>query len=122
MARCASNLGVHQQMAKEDVCVYIYTHTHTQWNTTQLLKKKLLPFAITWMDLKGIMLSEMSQRKTNTVCYHLYVDSKKEKLVNITKKKQTHRYREQTSGYCWGEGKGEGQDRGRESRSTNYYV
>ena len=23
------------------------------------------------------------------------------KLVNITKKKQTHRYREQTSGYHW---------------------
>ena len=27
------------------------------------------------------------------------------KLVNITKKKQTHRYREQTSGYQWGEGR-----------------
>ena len=26
----------------------------------------------------------------------------------ITKKKQTHRYREQTSGYPWGGGKGEG--------------
>ena len=25
------------------------------------------------------------------------------KVVNITKKKQTHRYREQTSGYQWGE-------------------
>ena len=28
------------------------------------------------------------------------------KLVNITKKKQTHRYREQTSGYQWGWGSG----------------
>ena len=28
-----------------------------------------------WMDPKNIMLSEVSQRKTNTV-YHLYVDSK----------------------------------------------
>ena len=26
--------------------------------------------------------------------------------MNITKQKQTHRYREQTSGYQWGEGKG----------------
>ena len=33
------------------------------------------------------------------------------KLVNITKKKQTHRYRELTSGYQWGEGMGEGQYR-----------
>ena len=31
------------------------------------------------------------------------------KLVNITKKKQTHRYREQTSGYQWGEGREKGQ-------------
>ena len=30
------------------------------------------------------------------------------KLVNTAKMKQTHRYREQTSGYQWGEGKGEG--------------
>ena len=29
------------------------------------------------------------------------------KLVNIAKKKQTHRSREQTSGYQWGEGSGE---------------
>ena len=50
------------------------------------------------------MLSEISQtfrqRKTNTVCYHLYVESKNyNKLVNITNKNQTHKYREQTNGY-----------------------
>ena len=28
--------------------------------------------------------------------------------MNKTKKKQIHRYREQTSGYQWGEGKGRG--------------
>ena len=73
------------------------------------------------MDLEGIMLSEISQRKTNTVCYHLYAESTKyNKLVTITKKKQTHRYREQTSGYQWGEGRGEGQYRGRGLRGTNY--
>ena len=33
--------------------------------------------------------------------------------MNITKKKQTHGYREQTSGYQWGDGSGEGQDSGR---------
>ena len=30
-------------------------------------KNKILPFAAMWMDLGGIMLSEISQRKTNTV-------------------------------------------------------
>ena len=35
------------------------------------------------------------------------MESKKyDKLVNITKKKQTYRYREQTSGYHWGEERG----------------
>ena len=49
-------------------------------------KNEILPFATTWMDLEG-MFSKMSQRKTNTGCFHLYVESKKEnKLVNITKR------------------------------------
>ena len=38
----------------------------------------------------------------------------------MTKRKQTHRYREQTSSYQRGEGKEEGQDRGRVLRGTNY--
>ena len=42
--------------------------------------------------------------------------------MNITKKKQTHKYRKQTSGYWWGEGSWEGQDRGRGFRWKNYYV
>ena len=48
--------------------------------------------------------SLLRQRKTNTV-YHLYVGSKKKKynkLLNIPKRKQIHRYKEQTSGYWWG--------------------
>ena len=28
---------------------------------------EILPFAVTWMDLEGIMLSEINERKTNTV-------------------------------------------------------
>ena len=43
----------------------------------------------------------------NTI-YHLYVELKKyTKLVNW-KKKLTHRYREQTSDYQWGDGTGKG--------------
>ena len=101
------------------------------------------------------MLSEISQRKTNTVWNHLHVESKRyNKLVNITKKKwwmvkvaqscptlcdpmdcsllgsssvgfsrqEIHIYREQTSGYLWGEGSGKGQYGGRGLRSTNYYT
>ena len=43
-----------------------------------------------WMDLKGIMLTEISQKKTDTVQYHFYVESKKyNKLVNIRKETES---------------------------------
>ena len=42
--------------------------------------------------------------------------------MDITKQKQTHRYREQTSGYQWGEESVQGQDRGKQLRGINYYV
>ena len=55
------------------------------------------------------MLSEISQTEKDKYCMISHVESKKyKKLVNITKKKQIHRYIEQTSGYQWGEGNGEG--------------
>ena len=53
-------------------CIYfiqIHTHTHTYTHTVEcysaIKKNKILPFAATWMDLKTIMLSEVSLRKTN---------------------------------------------------------
>ena len=54
-------------MDKEDV-VYIYTYTHTYSGVLLSNKKnEILPFATTWMELEGIMLSEISQRKTNII-------------------------------------------------------
>ena len=38
------------------------------------------------------------------------------------KKKQTHRCRKWTSGYKWGAGREEEQDKGWGLRGTNYYV
>ena len=40
-------------------------------------KNEIMPFAATWMDLKIIILSEVSQTKTNIIWYYLYVESKK---------------------------------------------
>ena len=34
-------------------------------------KSEILPFATTWIDLQDIMLSEIKQRKTNTVLFNL---------------------------------------------------
>ena len=49
-----------------------------QWTTyySAIKRNGILPFVATWMNLEIIILSEESQEKTNTICYHLYVESK----------------------------------------------
>ena len=48
------------------------------------------------MDLEGIMLSEISQWKTNTTWFHLCGESKKQ--MNKQKAEIDPKYREQTDG------------------------
>ena len=52
------------------------------------------------MDLKDIMLSEMSQRKTNTVWSYLYVEAKKSELIETENRLVGARVR---SGWGWEE-------------------
>ena len=52
--------------------IYIHTHTHTHTHTqleyySAIKKNEILPFVATWMDLKIIILSEVSLRKTNMI-------------------------------------------------------
>ena len=67
-----------------------------------------------WMELEGIMLSEISQRRTDIICFHSYVDLEKlnrtpwekgrGKIVTEReggKPQETLKYREQTKG-GWG--------------------
>ena len=51
-----------------------------------------MPFATIWVDLKGFMIREIKvrQRKTNTLCYHLYVESKKIKQIDVYNKTETN--------------------------------
>ena len=42
---------------------YIYTMEYY----SAIKKSEILPFATTWMELEGIMLSEISQRKTKVI-------------------------------------------------------
>ena len=73
-------------MDKEAV-VCVYSHKGTLLN--HIKKNEILPDATAWMDLKGIILSE----KKYCMILHIYVQSKEyNKLVNITKHKQTRRY------------------------------
>ena len=41
-------------------------HAHTMEYYSAIKKKKILPIAATWVNLEGMMLSEIN-RKTNTV-------------------------------------------------------
>ena len=43
------------------IYIYIYTHTHTMEYYLAIKKNAILPFATMWMELEGIMLSEISQ-------------------------------------------------------------
>ena len=70
---------------------HTHTHTHNLEYYSTIKKNEIVP-----LDLEGIMLSEIHQRKTNTIYSHLYMEYKNQnKLTNKTKEKQTYRYREQ---------------------------
>ena len=43
-----------------------------------VITNEILPFAAMWMELEGIMLSEISQRKTNIIWLHSYEDFKRQ--------------------------------------------
>ena len=40
-------------------------------------KNEIMPFAATWMELEGSILSEISLRRTDILCFHSYVDCEK---------------------------------------------
>ena len=67
-------------MGKEDVVIYTYNgvllnHKNNERAIFCLIKEnKILSFAATWLNLEIIILSEVSQRKTNTLS-HLCVES-----------------------------------------------
>ena len=84
--------NIHQQKRLQ-LAVLLYSLYCGVWHRTQSLRcmpvhsallfsmrKDILPLATTWMGLQHIMhimLSKISQRKTNTVLRHLYGEPKK---------------------------------------------
>ena len=60
---------------KDVIHIHTHTHTHTQWNTLIHKTEWNLAICDNMDDLKGIMLSEISQTKTNSVWFHLHMES-----------------------------------------------
>ena len=50
---------------------HTHTHTHTQEYYSAARKKEILPFVTTWINLEGIMLSEISQIRKEMYCIFL---------------------------------------------------
>ena len=71
-------------MDKEDVHTYIYIMEYY----STIKKNEIMPFAVTKMDLEIVILSELSQIKTNIMRYHLYEDSKKMIQLNLFTKQK----------------------------------
>ena len=68
------SLSTNATIWKQPKCPPVYEWIKKMWYTHTMeyypaIKKKngTLPFVTTWMDLEGIMLSEISQRNTNNI-------------------------------------------------------
>ena len=62
-AQCPST---DECIKKGGVYIYTYVYTHTIEYYSAIKKNEILPFALKWMELESIMLSEVSQRQTHT--------------------------------------------------------
>ena len=70
-------MSIDTWMNKEEV-MSIYLSIYN--DILAIKMKEVMPFVITWADLESIMLCEISQRKTNILWFHLYVQLKKIEL------------------------------------------
>ena len=64
------------------VNIILPTPVYTMEYYLEIIKKEILPCAITWMDLQGIMLSEISQTEKDK--YHMtsFIVESKSKQTN----------------------------------------
>ena len=111
---CKQSVFTIRQMDKEDMgggCSHIYIYTEEFYSLLSHQIEQNSACAAMLMDLENIMLSEISQRKTNTIWFHLHVESKNQnKWMYIAKQKQIQRYTKHMTGYQWGERKAKGWD------------
>ena len=77
---------------------HTHTHTHTLEYYLAIKKNEILPFATTWMELEGVMLSEIRQKQKSYNFTHMRTlrdktDEHKRKKNNIKTGRRTKRKR-----------------------------
>ena len=70
-------------------------HIDTMEYYSAIEKNEIMPVAAVWVDMEIIILSEVTQRKTNIIHITYMWNLKKMIQMNLfTKQKQTHRLKE----------------------------
>ena len=68
--------AVHRYGGMLFVAVLLLAYPEVKYYS--VIKKDEMPFVTTWVDLEGIIPSQISQKKTNIIWLYLYVQSKKQ--------------------------------------------
>ena len=69
----SSTIDNSESLGKEPKCPLTDEWIKNMWDIytieyySAIKKNEILPFATTWMELEGIMLSEIGQKKTNII-------------------------------------------------------
>ena len=79
----------------------ILKYTHREEYYLAHKNKEILSFATICMDFKGLILSKINQRKTNTFDITYMRNLKKKKTKKKTKKKKTHTHTKHKNRTDW---------------------
>ena len=83
---------------------HTHTHTHTLDYYSAIEKNEILPFAMTWMELKTVVLSKISQSVRHPMVSLIWNsrnktnkqgESKREREEDRERERETTNYREQ---------------------------
>ena len=68
-----TKVSIHGWIYIYIINIYTHTHKYTQWNIIQPWARRKSCYMITWMDLQGIVLSEISQTEKDKYCIINYM-------------------------------------------------
>ena len=73
---------------RSDIYTYIVTYIDIMEYYLSVTKNEIMTLGSNMDGLEIVILSVVSQRKTNIICYHLYVKAKKVIQMNLLTKQK----------------------------------